>query len=37
LSGRVVESAGPELALDLEKRGYDWIRAKHGEAVTGKD
>ena len=37
LSGRIVESAGPELALDLEKRGYDWIRAKHGEASTGKD
>jgi Fe-S cluster assembly ATP-binding protein len=37
LNGRVVESAGPELALDLEKRGYDWIRAKHGQAPTGQD
>jgi Fe-S cluster assembly ATP-binding protein len=37
LSGRIVESSGPELALDLEKRGYDWIRVKHGETATGKD
>jgi Fe-S cluster assembly ATP-binding protein len=37
LSGRIVESSGPELALDLEKRGYDWLRLKHGEAATGKD
>jgi Fe-S cluster assembly ATP-binding protein len=24
--GRLVRSAGPELALELEERGYDWIR-----------
>lgn len=24
--GRIVMSAGPELALELEKRGYDWIK-----------
>ena len=24
--GRVVKSGGKELALDLEKRGYDWLR-----------
>ena len=24
--GRIVRSAGPELALELEERGYDWIR-----------
>ncbi|MDR3119244.1 MAG: Fe-S cluster assembly ATPase SufC [Mediterranea sp.] len=24
--GRIVKTAGPELALDLEKRGYDWIK-----------
>jgi Fe-S cluster assembly ATP-binding protein len=29
LDGRVVESGGPEMALELEKRGYDWIREKH--------
>lgn len=37
LSGRVVESGGPELAKELEARGYDWVRARHGEPVTGKD
>jgi Fe-S cluster assembly ATP-binding protein len=24
--GRIVKTAGPELALELEERGYDWIR-----------
>jgi Fe-S cluster assembly ATP-binding protein len=24
--GRIVKTAGPELALELEKRGYDWIK-----------
>jgi Fe-S cluster assembly ATP-binding protein len=28
LSGRVVESGGPDLALHLEERGYDWLREK---------
>jgi Fe-S cluster assembly ATP-binding protein len=37
LSGRLVESGGPELALALEEKGYDWIRVKHGETPTGKD
>ena len=27
--GRIVESGGPELALELEEKGYDWVRAKH--------
>jgi Fe-S cluster assembly ATP-binding protein len=26
--GRIVRSGGPELALDLEKRGYGWIEAE---------
>ena len=25
LEGNIVESGGPELALELEKRGYDWL------------
>lgn len=29
--GRIVEMGGPELALTLEERGYDWIREKYGE------
>lgn len=28
--GRIVESGGPEMALQLEEQGYDWIREKHG-------
>lgn len=28
LDGRIVESGGPDLALHLEERGYDWIREK---------
>ncbi|HEX2908576.1 MAG TPA: Fe-S cluster assembly ATPase SufC [Phototrophicaceae bacterium] len=27
--GQIVESGGPELALTLEERGYDWIREKY--------
>ena len=29
--GRIVKTAGPELAMELEKRGYDWIKAELGE------
>ena len=28
LDGRIVKSGGKELALELEARGYDWIRAE---------
>jgi Fe-S cluster assembly ATP-binding protein len=37
LNGRIVESGGPELALELEEKGYDFIRIRHGQAATGKD
>jgi Fe-S cluster assembly ATP-binding protein len=33
LDGRIVESGGPELALQLEEHGYDWVREKHGSLV----
>lgn len=33
LNGQIVESGGPELALELEERGYDWLREKYGVAV----
>ena len=29
-SGRVIESGPKELAMELDQRGYDWIRDKHG-------
>lgn len=32
--GRIVESAGPELALRLEEQGYEWIREKYAEKVV---
>ncbi|MDR1332659.1 MAG: Fe-S cluster assembly ATPase SufC [Tannerella sp.] len=28
--GRIVRTAGPELALELEEKGYDWIREQAG-------
>jgi Fe-S cluster assembly ATP-binding protein len=31
MSGRIVESGGPELALHLEDQGYDWVREKYEE------
>jgi Fe-S cluster assembly ATP-binding protein len=34
LGGRVVESGGAELARQLEEKGYDWVRQKHGEVVA---
>ena len=30
-NGRIVKTAGPELVLELEKRGYDWIKDEVGE------
>ena len=32
--GRIVESGGPDLALQLEEQGYDWVREKYGEALA---
>ncbi len=31
--GRIVYTGGPELALEIEKKGYDWIKAE----VDGRD
>jgi Fe-S cluster assembly ATP-binding protein len=33
LGGKIVESGGPDLALQLEERGYDWVREKYDETV----
>ena len=27
--GRIVRTGGPELALELEERGYDWIKEEN--------
>ena len=29
--GRIVESGGADLALQLESQGYEWVRAAHGK------
>jgi len=34
-SGRVIESGPKELAMELDDKGYDWIRVKHGLAPLG--
>jgi Fe-S cluster assembly ATP-binding protein len=34
LGGRIVESGGPELALHLEEKGYDWVREKYEETLA---
>lgn len=30
VDGRIVRSGGPELAVELERRGYDWLIPEHG-------
>ncbi len=32
--GRIVESGGADLALQLEAHGYEWVRAAHGNTVA---
>lgn len=34
MNGRFVEHGGPELALQLEEKGYDWLREKHGAVAV---
>ena len=33
--GKIVKSAGPELAKEIEQRGYDWIKAEAEEETMG--
>ena len=37
LGGRIVETGGPELAVELHKQGYDRIRAAHPEAAADEE
>jgi Fe-S cluster assembly ATP-binding protein len=30
MGGRIVKTGGPELAMEIEKKGYDWIKAELG-------
>jgi Fe-S cluster assembly ATP-binding protein len=34
LAGRIVETGGPELAMELHRQGYDRVRARHPEAAA---
>lgn len=34
LGGKIVQSGGPELALELESKGYDWLVRSANEEVT---
>jgi len=33
-AGRIIKTAGKELALELETRGYDWVSAEHQAAMA---
>ncbi len=33
VDGRIVHSGGPELALKLEEKGYDWAREELANAA----
>jgi Fe-S cluster assembly ATP-binding protein len=37
MNGRIVESGGGDLAVKLEKEGYEWIREKHGIPEISQD
>jgi Fe-S cluster assembly ATP-binding protein len=37
LGGRIVETGGPELTVELHKQGYDRIRAENPEAAADED
>jgi Fe-S cluster assembly ATP-binding protein len=36
-NGQIVMSGGPELAHELEAKGYQWIREQFGEPVDGQE
>jgi Fe-S cluster assembly ATP-binding protein len=35
-AGRIVKEGGKELALELEEKGYDWLKSANGKAVSNK-
>ncbi len=36
-NGQIVMSGGPEMALELEAKGYSWVREKFGEPMVGQE
>jgi Fe-S cluster assembly ATP-binding protein len=37
LGGRIVETGGPELAMELHKRGYDRVRNAYPQAAADEE
>ena len=37
MHGRIVKTGGPELALEIEQKGYDWIKAELGISDEAAD
>jgi Fe-S cluster assembly ATP-binding protein len=37
VNGQIVQSGGPELALELETRGYDWVREEMAVGAAGQE
>jgi Fe-S cluster assembly ATP-binding protein len=37
VDGQIVQSGGPELALELEARGYDWVREEVTAGAAGQE
>ncbi len=35
MNGRIIRTGGPELALELEEKGYDWLTDQHAEKAEG--
>src|SRR5258708_3581704 len=33
-AGRIVKEGGKELALELEEKGYDWLKGANGKSAT---
>jgi Fe-S cluster assembly ATP-binding protein len=33
-AGRIVKEGGKELALELEEKGYDWLKSANGKNAT---
>jgi Fe-S cluster assembly ATP-binding protein len=36
-NGQIVESGGPEMALELEAKGYGWVREQFGAPMAGQE
>jgi Fe-S cluster assembly ATP-binding protein len=37
MNGQIVKTGGPELAMEIEKRGYDWIKEELGITTSAEE